>query len=350
MKKSNRLTYAVSSVLLLLVCGVSAGILVKINFFPTDSVAKTTTRLVGSATSSESKSVVEMVDLDLNKRTLTNFKYYENSFGVKFVVKNGFGIRRIFDSTKPYEMIYSSEDPEEYATQVTVNSLKPFETNVMVLLSNNKVILRRQSVYNFFEDSGLDLNFSKLKFYNSKNQELDSKKFMPNLYNLSYGYQFTHTHTNTNTVNDEFVTKIEFNGRLVYNYNDDVNFGVLSGVYYDFMKNSLFLVNAGNETKELVFGKYKFMELKLQREDKKLVEKGYLASPGTVFNKVFDGDNLVWSSEEPGESAVKVLVKMKSDVEMIGIIMQNGTFLLFQNSDNKWDNITQRLLYTQLTH
>ncbi|EAN31468.1 putative integral membrane protein [Theileria parva strain Muguga] len=398
MKRSRGLAYVVSSVLLLLVCGASAGLLVKINFFPPESNTTNTlpntsntlpntsnTHLNGSITGVD---VVNPVDLDVSKRSLSNFNYVEDSFGVKFVVKKGFGIRKIYDSSRPHEVIYNNH--QEFATQVYLHTDESVRS--LMILTNHKALLRHYSThpfhshnshyshYSHYSHNSHNFNnltninnwdMSSLRFYGQSGEELDHSNFSPNLHNLSYGYDFTHGDS------ENKVVKIVLSGEVLYEYEKMKEFGEVSGVYFNPLKSSFFLLNTENTMRVLTTGtdttttisivnvveKDKTESLNselvkrelvlerelVSREWGELLEKGYVAESGSVFSSVSDGERKIWSAEG-SDYAVKVLVKVVEAAEMVGIIMLNGTFLLFQRVNKDWENITQRLLYTHLTN
>ncbi|EAN33247.1 hypothetical protein TpMuguga_01g00003 [Theileria parva strain Muguga] len=264
------------------------------------------------------------VALDIDKKQSTDqFEYSDiNNYRI-YVAKTNFVFNKIVQGTT---VIWESKD--YCATSVTTKTIDN-KVFLAIVLSNGMFTLVEKSSGKWTDITFDRHNVTSLKFYGDRDTEIKSSKYSVTMSGLSYNLDF-----NTNVD----CKKIKYNNVTLWSHTDDSEFGTIKSLSLDLAKNVFFVKNSADIVKKLEL-KYISLDIdKKQSTDESDYSKSdchtYMTKSNFVFNRIVQGTDFVWKSQ------VLFGTKVTAAGDFLTILLNNGTFKLFQKSVGEWIDIT----------
>uniref|UniRef100_A0A3B0N6P2 SfiI-subtelomeric related protein family member, putative n=1 Tax=Theileria annulata TaxID=5874 RepID=A0A3B0N6P2_THEAN len=243
------------------------------------------------------------------------------------------------------ELVIWTAQPEDHGLKAVLMGSGKDEKYMSILLqSRNFVLLRKCGKGECWEDITKEKSdFSGIKMYSleegtSNYHELTETDYDPIIFESRYGYEFK---------DGVKCVKITYNNTLLWSHTDDPEFGYLKGLYLDLPKDQFSVTNLKDQTKHLTKAKITKVTLDINKKvstsefkhSKSRNFHKYTTKFCRVFSKVVQGTTDIWDSKDDvyGNS---VGVRTKDDQNYVVVLLDNGNFVLLQESGGNWTDIT----------
>ncbi|XP_953553.1 SfiI-subtelomeric fragment related protein family member, putative [Theileria annulata] len=243
------------------------------------------------------------------------------------------------------ELVIWTATPEDHGLKaVLMGSGKDEKFMSILLQSGNFVLLRKCGKGQCWEDITQDKSdFSNIKMYSldegtSNYHELTNNDYDPIIFESRYGYEFKE---------GVKCVKITYNDKPMWSHTDDPEFGYLKGLYLDLPKDQFSVTNLKDQTKQLTRAKIAKVTLDINKTEstndfdhsKKRNFHKYTPKSFRLFSKVVQGTTDIWDSGDY-VFGTSVGVRTKDGHNYVAVLLDNGSFKLFQESGVNWTDIT----------
>ncbi|EAN30978.1 hypothetical protein TpMuguga_03g00243 [Theileria parva strain Muguga] len=282
------------------------------------------------------KIVVKFVTLDIDKKASTDeFDYSNDNEFHQYVPKSRHYFTKVSEGTT---VVWESKD-NLVGTKVRTK-FKGNEKYVAILLSNNLFKLLQQSNGSWTDITDKRHDMTKLKFYGENDKEITTSDYKVDLVSLiAYRIIFK------SGVNCK---KIKYGDDDLWKHTDDPNYSTITILGLGLVTNDFFIHNSVDEYKKLEF-KPTTKPITLDVNKPSSTDKfhysktgdchKYVTRAGYSFNKVSQGNNVIWESKsDVCGTNVSFIDEIKN--KYIAILLDNNTFSLFHQFHDTWTDIT----------